>query len=223
MSGAVATNVLKYDGTDWVDGAVAYSEVTGTPTLGTAAAEDVGTAASNVVQLDGSARLPAVDGSQLTNLPAAPVDSVAGKTGAVTLDLNDNTDVSYTAGAGIDNYVLTYDHAASAWGAEPTASGPGPYVAAFSPSSSPYNLPAPPAGRIEQVALLTPSLAVTVNLVSASTLGSGFMLHVKNRSTHTITLDPSGSETIDSAATFALSAQYTSVTLVSDGANWNII
>ena len=31
---------------------------------------DVGTIASKIVQLDGSARLPAVDGSQLTNLPA---------------------------------------------------------------------------------------------------------------------------------------------------------
>lgn len=39
--------------------------------LGTAAVEDVGTSAGNVVQLDGSAKLPAVDGSQLTNLPSA--------------------------------------------------------------------------------------------------------------------------------------------------------
>ena len=30
---------------------------------------DVGTTASKIVQLDGSARLPAVDGSQLTNVP----------------------------------------------------------------------------------------------------------------------------------------------------------
>ena len=36
--------------------------------LGTAATQDVGTSANNVVQLDGSARLPAVDGSQLTGL-----------------------------------------------------------------------------------------------------------------------------------------------------------
>lgn len=42
--------------------------------LGTAAYEDVGTSAGNVVQLDGSARLPAVDGSQLTNLPAVVTD-----------------------------------------------------------------------------------------------------------------------------------------------------
>jgi len=38
--------------------------------LGTAAVANTGTSASNVVVLDGSARLPAVDGSQLTNLPA---------------------------------------------------------------------------------------------------------------------------------------------------------
>ena len=32
---------------------------------------DVGTAANNLVQLDGFAKLPAVDGSQLTNMPSA--------------------------------------------------------------------------------------------------------------------------------------------------------
>lgn len=47
-----------------------YADLTGTPTLGTAAALDVGTTANKVVQLDGSAKLPAVDGSQLTNLPS---------------------------------------------------------------------------------------------------------------------------------------------------------
>ena len=39
--------------------------------LGSAATLTAGTSANNAVQLDGSARLPAVDGSQLTNLPAA--------------------------------------------------------------------------------------------------------------------------------------------------------
>ena len=40
---------------------------------------DVGTSAGNVVQLDGSAKLPAVDGSALTNL-SAPLPSVAAST-----------------------------------------------------------------------------------------------------------------------------------------------
>lgn len=44
--------------------------------LGTAAWLNVGTGASQIVQLDGSGRLPAVDGSQLTNLPSGSGDVV---------------------------------------------------------------------------------------------------------------------------------------------------
>jgi hypothetical protein len=45
--------------------------------LGTAATQNVGQSAGNVVQLDGSGRLPAVDGSQLTNLPGGGVSGDA--------------------------------------------------------------------------------------------------------------------------------------------------
>jgi len=48
-------------------GTIANTKISG---LGTASTKAVGTSANNVVQLDGSARLPAVDGSQLTNLPS---------------------------------------------------------------------------------------------------------------------------------------------------------
>src|SRR6056300_697307 len=78
----------------------AYSDLSGTPTLGTASAEDVGTLAGNVVQLNGSAQLPAVDGSQLINLPSAPVTSVAGKTGAVTLVAGDISGLATVATTG---------------------------------------------------------------------------------------------------------------------------
>ncbi len=54
--------------------------------LGTAASKDIGTGPGNVLQLDAASKLPAVDGSQLTNLPAAPVTSVSGQTGEVVLD-----------------------------------------------------------------------------------------------------------------------------------------
>ena len=43
--------------------------------LGTAAVLNVGTGANNVVQLDGSSRLPAVDGSQLTGITVAAAGS----------------------------------------------------------------------------------------------------------------------------------------------------
>lgn len=43
--------------------------------LGTAAALDVGTGANQVVQLDGSGKLPAVDGGQLTNIQGYSIAS----------------------------------------------------------------------------------------------------------------------------------------------------
>lgn len=43
--------------------------------LGTAATLNVGTAASNVVQLDGTGKLPAVDGSQLTGVSSLPAQT----------------------------------------------------------------------------------------------------------------------------------------------------
>jgi hypothetical protein len=120
-TGVVDTNVLKYDSgaSTWVDGAVAYSEVTGTPTLatvattgaysdltgtptlGTAAALDVGTSANNVVQLNGSAQLPAVDGSLLTNLPSG------GSAPSVTVS-SPSADQTLTSPSGIEEvYVYT--------------------------------------------------------------------------------------------------------------------
>jgi hypothetical protein len=42
---------------------------------------------------------------------------------ASTAGLDDLSDVAYTAGPGIDNYVLTYDHSTTSWGAEAAASG----------------------------------------------------------------------------------------------------
>ena len=48
----------------------AYSDVSGTPTLGTAAALNVGTGANNIPQLDSNGKLAAIDGSQLTGVSA---------------------------------------------------------------------------------------------------------------------------------------------------------
>tara|TARA_B100000683_G_scaffold277557_1_gene336907 strand:+ start:1838 stop:2131 length:294 start_codon:yes stop_codon:yes gene_type:complete len=45
-----------------------YSDVTDTPTLGTAAALDVGTGANNIPQLDSNGKLGAIDGSALTGI-----------------------------------------------------------------------------------------------------------------------------------------------------------
>jgi hypothetical protein len=243
-TGVVDTNVLKYDsGTStWVDGAVAYSEVTGTPTLatvattgaysdltgtptlatvattgaysdltgtptlGTAAALDVGILANNVVQLNGSAQLPAVDGSLLTNLPSATVAA-----------LNDIGDVS--AAAPTNGQVIAYNSTSGDWEAADQTNTPAT-VSVSSPATN-QTLSAP--SGIEEVYIYTPSAPITVNLASASSCGTGFRYQIKNNSANTITVDPNLSETIDGSLTFALSTQYASLTIVTDGSNWFII
>jgi len=81
LSGITQGDVVYYNGTDWARLAAGTSgqflktngsganPVWDDVDLGTAAALDVGTSANNIVQLDSSARLPAVDGSALTNIP----------------------------------------------------------------------------------------------------------------------------------------------------------
>ena len=69
---------------------IANTQVTG---LGTASTASTGTSAGNVVVLDGSAKLPAIDGSQLTNLPSG---SAASATSAGIIEIATNTE----AGAG---------------------------------------------------------------------------------------------------------------------------
>jgi hypothetical protein len=68
-----AATTASFDYATAAQGALADS-ATQPGDLGTAASQDVGTSASNVVQLDGTAKLPAVDGSQLTNLPGGSID-----------------------------------------------------------------------------------------------------------------------------------------------------
>lgn len=89
---------------------ITNSQVTG---LGTSAALDVGTGANNVVQLDGTGALPAVDGSNLTN-----VSSVA--------NLNDLTDVNTTGVT--DGQVIAYDATAGEWQAADQASAAGTFT-----------------------------------------------------------------------------------------------
>ena len=80
--------------------------------LGTVAVEDVGTGANNIVQLDGSSRLPAVDGSQLTNVNAtASKPLIRTPTGTTTIG-------TYT---GIEEIILVNNLATAATITLPTA------------------------------------------------------------------------------------------------------
>ena len=64
--GAIA--VSEVTGLHAVASSGAYSALTGKPTLGTAAALDVGTSANNIPQLDSNGKLGAIDGSALTGI-----------------------------------------------------------------------------------------------------------------------------------------------------------
>ncbi len=64
--GAIA--VSEVTGLHAVASSGAYSALTGKPTLGTAAALDVGTGANNIPQLDSNGKLGAIDGSALTGI-----------------------------------------------------------------------------------------------------------------------------------------------------------
>lgn len=65
---------------------------------------------------------------------------------------------------------------------------------------------------------------LTITLLASATAGSGFEVTIKktDSTTNTITIDGNGVETIDGAATQILAFQYNSMTLISDGTNWQI-
>ncbi len=70
----------------------------------------------------------------------------------------------------------------------------------------------------------TTSNAITVNLLAAATAGSGARLDVKIvNATNAVTIDGSGSETIDGGTTLVLTTLYDNASLVCDGSNWHIL
>lgn len=70
--------------------------------------------------------------------------------------------------------------------------------------------------------LVNVSSAATINLPTAVG-NSGQRLTVKNITNNTVTLDGSGTQTIDGALTHVLSGIYEKVTIQSDGSNWHIV
>jgi len=67
--------------------------------------------------------------------------------------------------------------------------------------------------------------AKTISLLSAATAGNGAGLILKKIDTtvNAVSIDPSGTETIDGATVFALTKTNDSVVIVSDGTNWKIV
>lgn len=108
--------------------------------LGTSATLNVGTSANNVVQLDGSAKLPAVDASQLTNISSNLKAAVSfNGTGTVaingtSINVSSVTDngtgdyrVNFTTAIGHDDYITLVSYTPDAL----FASGPAHTRVAF--------------------------------------------------------------------------------------------
>jgi hypothetical protein len=66
--------------------------------------------------------------------------------------------------------------------------------------------------------------SITINLSLTSNNSDCYVIKKIDSSANVVTIEPNGSETIDGSSTATISVQYTSLTLVSDGASsWNII
>ena len=137
-------------------------------------------------------------------------------TGITSESLNDLSDVSFTAGAGIDNYVLTYDHATTSWGAEAVAGG---YT--FSAISS-----ATTAQISYHYSCNTSGGAFTLTLPALSGVTAGQEIRVKLATAgNDLTIARTGSDTIDGLTSFTMSTAKSSITLVANtsGTDWEIV
>jgi hypothetical protein len=65
--------------------------------------------------------------------------------------------------------------------------------------------------------------AFTITLPAASNTGLVFVIKKTDASGNAVTVDGAGAETIDGAATVSLSAQWASIMIQSNGANWLIL
>ena len=63
----------------------------------------------------------------------------------------------------------------------------------------------------------------TINITLPTAVGNQNLYTIKNVGTGVITVNTTSSETIDGSLTAPIRVQYLSLTIISDGANWNII
>jgi hypothetical protein len=149
--------------------------------------------------------IPSLDLSAMNNTTSAFISGISGES------LNDLSDVSFTAGAGIDNYVLTYDNGTSTWGAEAAQGGGWTYSAI---TADPANAQ---AGYHYSC---TGTFTITL---PTSGVSAGQEIRIKNMGTGTITIDPQTQNIDGSTTDYTMDVQYSAITLVSTGSHWEII
>ena len=211
--------VLTYDngtsswGAEAAPTASAASEtVAGVIEIATNAETATGTATDKALV---PSNISSIDLSQANNTTSAFISGISGES------LNDLSDVSFTAGAGIDNYVLTYDNGTSSWGAEPASGGGGTSYTyqAVTSASSPVT-----AQAWYHYSVDASGGAITINLPALSSVTNGDEIRVKIRdAANDTTIDGNSTETIDGSQTQVLGIAYSSLTLVAGSTEWEII
>ncbi len=72
----------------------------------------------------------------------------------------------------------------------------------------------------DDVVLCDGTFTISVPVVANN---PGKLYHIKNIGTGTITIDPSGTETIDDGLAAVLDTKYECISIISNGSNWHII
>ncbi|MGZ3775709.1 MAG: beta strand repeat-containing protein, partial [Bdellovibrio sp.] len=166
------------------DVTLSTSDVSG---LGTAATQSVGTAAGNVVQLDGTGKLPALNASQLTNLSASQIpnldaakistgtltNNISASQGAfTTLKVYDGTSKYLTssapAGGFSNNYTIT-------WPADKGTSGQVLQISSISGSTASlsWSTPSTASGTVTSVSGTSPINVATGTSTPVISLANG--------------------------------------------------
>ena len=128
------------------------------------------------------------------------------------------SDVDTTTSAPSSGQALAWD--GSKWAPSTISGGSrAPYTTV---SSFPYTITAPASTVIKSKFYISQgSSAVTVNLPAVASC-DGLEIVIKSLGTGTITIDANGAETIDGAATFALTLQNSSVIMTATSSGWRI-
>ena len=131
--------------------------------------------------------------------------------------------MSYTAGESIDNYVLTYDHSTTSWGAEEASGGGGlTYQARQTDTHSPLT----PSANYHY-SINANSATFVINLPALTSVSDGDQIRIKFQArgdaTRDVTINRNGTDTIDGETSITLDVLYSSITLVAGSTEWEIV
>ena len=235
ITGAASGEYLRYNGSAWVDAALGIADDT-TPSLG----GNLDVSGNDIVSASNGAIEIAPDGTGSVIVKGNTASS-ATNTGHIKLNCENNSHhvkiaapahSTYTGGSytltlppddgGADEVLKTDGSGNLSWVAQ-SSGGAAPNVTT---DSSQSDTTISTSTGIEEVHLISNGASnVVITLPAAATAGSGYKYQVKRLGTGNVSVALNGSEYIDHSAqnTFAINAQYDSITLCTDGSNWYLI